>query len=322
MAGIQEKDVWQVADALLLEGGRPTIERVRQKLGRGSPNTVSGHLETWFKHLGARIKDPGAFAAPPDVPDPVLQAAQHFWNTALAQTRADIDQRLHEGLQAAIANVEAEKERATIAEAAAFDISTRFTHAQAELEDLRDELQRGRLAAAASEARLQEARAQLEDMRARVQQAETRLAAAREAAQQEVANAQERSAAVERRAMLDIDAERTARGKSDKRAESLEAGLQAVTAHAQAALAQHAERSATARAEIAQLTAALASAEAGAEVHRQEVVALTRELEEARSQARAATSQADLADRVIAAFKANAPKAAKPRRATKRAVGA
>ncbi|WP_196360993.1 DNA-binding protein, partial [Achromobacter xylosoxidans] len=39
--GITEQDVWRAADALLLEGARPTIERVRQKIGRGSPNTVS-----------------------------------------------------------------------------------------------------------------------------------------------------------------------------------------------------------------------------------------------------------------------------------------
>jgi hypothetical protein len=51
---------------------------------RTFPSAEGGHLETWFKHLGARIKDPGTFAAPPDVPDPVLQAAQHFLNAALA----------------------------------------------------------------------------------------------------------------------------------------------------------------------------------------------------------------------------------------------
>ena len=39
--GITENDVWQAADALLLEGARPTIERVRQKIGRGSPNRLA-----------------------------------------------------------------------------------------------------------------------------------------------------------------------------------------------------------------------------------------------------------------------------------------
>jgi hypothetical protein len=38
---------------LLAEGLRPTIERVRQKIGRGSPNTVSPMLERGFASLGA-----------------------------------------------------------------------------------------------------------------------------------------------------------------------------------------------------------------------------------------------------------------------------
>src|SRR6218665_2834326 len=117
--GITENDVFKACDALLLEGARPTIERVRQALGRGSPNTISPMLETWFKHLGARIKDPGAFSAPATVPDPVLQAAQHFWEVAQAEARRDVDERVRDGLAAAVANVEAEKERAAIAEAAA-----------------------------------------------------------------------------------------------------------------------------------------------------------------------------------------------------------
>ena len=87
--GISETDVWQAADALLLEGARPTIERVRLKIGRGSPNTVSPYLETWFKHLGARIADPHAFASPPALPDPISQAATYFWEAAMTQARAE-----------------------------------------------------------------------------------------------------------------------------------------------------------------------------------------------------------------------------------------
>ena len=95
--GISETDVWQAADALLLEGARPTIERVRQKIGRGSPNTVSPYLETWFKHLGARIADPHAFSAPPALPDPISQAAAYFWEAAMTQARAEVAVALEAG---------------------------------------------------------------------------------------------------------------------------------------------------------------------------------------------------------------------------------
>ena len=92
--GITETDVWTAADALLLEGARPTIERIRQKIGRGSPNTVSPYLDTWFKSLGLRIKDPGAFSAPAALPDPIRQAAKHFWETALAAARGELAEEI------------------------------------------------------------------------------------------------------------------------------------------------------------------------------------------------------------------------------------
>src|SRR4051812_232315 len=141
--GIQSKDVWAACDALLLAGERPTIERVRRQLGRGSPNTVSPLLDDWYRHLGGRLKDPGAFGVPPDVPEPVMQAARHVWEVAQAEARRDVDQRvfeqrsfdqrLREAMAAAVANVEAEKERAAIADAAAFDAAGRAVRLQAEL---------------------------------------------------------------------------------------------------------------------------------------------------------------------------------------------
>lgn len=90
--GIQYEDVAQAADALLQEGSRPTIERIRLRLGRGSPNTVSPMLEQWFGGLGQRLGG-GAYpmSASPEnaVPAPVMQAAQALW--AAASSAADAD---------------------------------------------------------------------------------------------------------------------------------------------------------------------------------------------------------------------------------------
>ncbi|RST47326.1 DNA-binding protein [Variovorax sp. MHTC-1] len=87
--GIQEDDVWGAADVLLHEGLRPTIERVRQKIGRGSPNTVSPMLERWFASLGQRLAggaNPSAnLAAGNDadgVPVSVRNATRLLWETA------------------------------------------------------------------------------------------------------------------------------------------------------------------------------------------------------------------------------------------------
>ena len=53
---IAQTDVFRAADELLLEGHRPTIDRVRMRLGRGSPNTINDHLDAWWAKLGSRLR--------------------------------------------------------------------------------------------------------------------------------------------------------------------------------------------------------------------------------------------------------------------------
>lgn len=84
--GIQQEDVWKAADELLLEGQRPTIERIRLRIGRGSPNTISPMLENWFAILGKRINGT-SFNQKNTItaPEPVEQAIRHVWALALEQ---------------------------------------------------------------------------------------------------------------------------------------------------------------------------------------------------------------------------------------------
>ena len=79
---IGQADVFQAADALLLEGNRPTIDRVRVRLGRGSPNTINEHLDAWWLRLGARLRDiPGREF--PQLPERTANALLTLWNEAL-----------------------------------------------------------------------------------------------------------------------------------------------------------------------------------------------------------------------------------------------
>lgn len=110
--GIQYEDVAQAADALLQDGLRPTIERIRLHIGRGSPNTVSPMLEQWFSGLGQRLGGAGGAArqGADSLPDAVLKAAGALWATArdtaeaqsaeaIAGQRASLDgeaRQLHE----------------------------------------------------------------------------------------------------------------------------------------------------------------------------------------------------------------------------------
>jgi len=87
--GTQEHEVWAAADALMQEGLRPTIDRIRQRLGKGSPNTVSPMMESWFRSLGSRlaggVSGTANLAAGNDadgVPVSVRNATRLLWETA------------------------------------------------------------------------------------------------------------------------------------------------------------------------------------------------------------------------------------------------
>lgn len=316
--GISETDVWNACDALLLEGARPTIERVRQKIGSGSPNTVSPFLETWFKHLGGRIKDPGGFSAPVDVPDPVLQAAKHFWEAALAQTRLDFDARLRDGLASAVANVEAEKERAAQSSAAAFEATAKATRLQAELAEQSQLLDSTRQALAAERARLEEVRTSLAGAAERFQDLEAKSTAEIAHLNQQFEAAVQRADAADRRVAMELERERTARAKLERRAEALQTNLEAMRQTSAQADEQAHRLLDAARDREEALKAQLAAAAADLVLERQSS-AQQRTLAEA-SAADAATARAQVAglqasvDRLAALVEAVSQRDGKPAR--------
>lgn len=90
---ISGDEVFATADALLLEGIRPSIERIRMRLGRGSPNTINDHLDVWWRKLGSRLRDlPGGEF--PQLPESVGERLVQLWNEALSAA--------HESLQATL----------------------------------------------------------------------------------------------------------------------------------------------------------------------------------------------------------------------------
>jgi hypothetical protein len=112
--GVQLEDVCAAADALLAEGLKPTIERVRRHLGGGSPNTVSALLDDWFAQLPTRLV--GAQTAGPsgqprshddsDLPLSVAQAARQFWDVA----RREADQAQLQATEATRRELELQRE--------------------------------------------------------------------------------------------------------------------------------------------------------------------------------------------------------------------
>ena len=78
-------DVDRAADALLRAGERPTIDKVRLRIGHGSPNTITPLLDAWWSRLAARL-DAGP-AALHRLPEPVLLAAEGLWMQTLDEAR-------------------------------------------------------------------------------------------------------------------------------------------------------------------------------------------------------------------------------------------
>jgi len=89
--GVQQEEVFAAADALLAEQLRPTIERVRLKIGRGSPNTVAPMLESWFASLGVRLGVAPTAPGEGGAPAPVRSAMDGVWAAALEAAREQAD---------------------------------------------------------------------------------------------------------------------------------------------------------------------------------------------------------------------------------------
>lgn len=310
--GITEEDVFRACDALLIAGERPTIERVRQHLGTGSPNTVGPHLDTWFKGLGARIVDPAAFAAQAAVPDPIVQAAKYFWERALAETRADFDERIRAGLADAVANVEAEKERARIADASAFEAAGRTARLQADLEQALTTIEQERLARGAAEAQIGELRGQVDALRDQVEQARRQLQRAQESFSADLASAREatevaerRADAASRRALQEIDDARQASRKAEKQRDQLQLEVATASERQRAEAVEHARTAAQLQAQIDGMRSARASLEERADVMVNELTLIQQELALNRQELGAKGAEAQALKDVVAQMSAS-----------------
>lgn len=96
--GITEQQVFDAADAVLVAGERPTIERVRRELGSGSPNTVNRYLELWWKRIAAQLNSGKSAIA--SRPEAVETAFQSVWRLALSAADAALVERTQSERQA------------------------------------------------------------------------------------------------------------------------------------------------------------------------------------------------------------------------------
>lgn len=87
--GVPENDVFAAADAVLSRGERPTVERVRLELGRGSPARVGALLDQWWEQLAGRLRGESRL---PGLPAVVAQAFVAIWQEATTMAQAVVEQ--------------------------------------------------------------------------------------------------------------------------------------------------------------------------------------------------------------------------------------
>lgn len=89
--GVPENDVFAAADAVLARGERPTVERVRLELGRGSPARVGALLDQWWEQLAERLRGETRL---PDLPAELAQAFVAIWQQAITLAQGVAEQGL------------------------------------------------------------------------------------------------------------------------------------------------------------------------------------------------------------------------------------
>jgi len=88
--GITYQEVSAAADSLIAEGDNPTIQKIRAKLGTGSPNTIHRHLTTW--RAAAPVKERKA----PELPAELQAALVQEFERQAAEVRAELENKLIE----------------------------------------------------------------------------------------------------------------------------------------------------------------------------------------------------------------------------------
>ncbi|GGJ86493.1 DNA-binding protein [Pseudomonas matsuisoli] len=105
--GVPEGEVFAAADAVLARGERPTVERVRLELGRGSPARVGGLLDKWWEGLSLRLQGQRRL---PELPAEISQAFVAVWELATNAARGLAEAELKQQRQVLV------EERARVAE--------------------------------------------------------------------------------------------------------------------------------------------------------------------------------------------------------------
>lgn len=215
--GISYEQVSAAADAIIGEGGNPTIIAVRERIGTGSPNTVHKHLTAW------RAARPQATVTAVELPANLVASIASEIERSSAQARSEVETRL----------VQAQAEAADLAAAADTFEEERDSLAEQVTQLSSD---RDRQAATAAERALEVSRLNDELGRERnsAEQARIEVAQVRNKLESNAEKLTEQTALIEQ-LRAQIDEQTKGRNEAEKNAAVLAAQLEGMTLRATSA---------------------------------------------------------------------------------------
>ncbi|KAG0164407.1 hypothetical protein DFQ30_010002 [Apophysomyces sp. BC1015] len=234
-------------------GVTPTANKLYSLVRKGSMSTPADVLNRFWQELRdkTRVK-----IDHPDLPEAIKQVAAEavltIWQAASEASAAELAtlraEARHDAHEAEVARDRAIADTHTAHQTTAC-LQTELDAVRTELAASRDALAGEQQAHAATDARLQEVRGQLDDAASQLALVKTQLGAELERAHERADAADARALSHEKRALREIDQERTARQKSEKQLEALQTQLTAASNELKDAAVQHAAALATLQAE-------------------------------------------------------------------------
>ena len=167
--GVGAVDVALTADALLRQGRRPTIERVREYLGRGSPNTINPLLDEWWKTLAARLS--GGPESLERIPASAFHVLEALWVQLQMAARDRAAQELARERGEAVRGAESLEIRSQVLSLRESELNERLRRQEDRVRALEDQLQSASMT-------VRRAQADTAGARLRAQNLEAELAAA------------------------------------------------------------------------------------------------------------------------------------------------
>lgn len=244
---VTPETVARVADQLVMAGVRPTIERIREALDGGSPNTIAPLLNAWFEDLGKRLKKQQVLPLRDNVPPAVLR----LYEEVRAELMDLAEDRIASGLAEAQAAKVAAERKEGMAWQALRDIEVQMSglresiaHQKSTIDTLQASIAGAREQHLADRMRIEELERQLSGSQHRAAEEATRAAA-------EIVKANNRADETVKRVMKELDAERTAHKDTKKHGQRLEERLSQVEAAAAKQRTQDAEAIARVSTELA-----------------------------------------------------------------------